>query len=437
MIDSLIQQCRRFFRYRAKELEFRYRTWRNKREIHRAYAAPPAVVPALRFWLPRVGAAAAACAVVFACVFLAVPVVKKATARTAAAISENRLRARAAKKAESDKRQAAAEEERTQAQAAAAVEQPVARGQPPAQGMPLDSIRLHPAAWPLPQEFEYALCANKADRSLYVYAWRDSAWVELKRYPVAIGENGGPKMRAGDKRTPEGQYFIVGQKDKSEMSEIYGPVAYVLNYPNSEDIRAGRTGQGIWIHGTAPDSAPLSTRGCLEMNNRDLTDLAALLRFGFGTPILILNKEGGGRPADELNYRRIIDERKAIIDEYGERLRSFGAFVLRWKAAWESKDIERYAQFYSQGTFRGQGLSWESWREKKRRTFEVYSSITVNIDKLVLSECSRAVAVVKFVQEYASDAVGVTNGKRLTLVKEGDEWKISREDTFVKEELLL
>ena len=107
---------------------------------------------------------------------------------------------------------------------------------------------------------------------------------------MAIGENEGVKIREGDKKTPEGIYFIIGRKERSELNKMYGPLAFVLNYPNEEDRKRGRTGNGIWIHGTNPDSIPLQTRGCLELENVNILELGMHLKTGIGTPIVIINK---------------------------------------------------------------------------------------------------------------------------------------------------
>jgi murein L,D-transpeptidase YafK len=68
----------------------------------------------------------------------------------------------------------------------------------------------------------------------------------------------------------------------------YGPCFLMLNYPNSEDKKRGRTGSGIGIHGT---NDPISlgnpaTSGCIRMRNVEIVWLSQWLKRG--TPVKIL-----------------------------------------------------------------------------------------------------------------------------------------------------
>ena len=74
---------------------------------------------------------------------------------------------------------------------------------------------------------------------------------------------------------------------------------------------------------------------------------------------------------------------------------------------------------------------------RKIRTFEIYSSIDVTIDKVLLMDISENTATLKFLQTYKSDKNSQENGKQLVLEKKNGSWKITREVTIPKEELLL
>jgi murein L,D-transpeptidase YafK len=238
-------------------------------------------------------------------------------------------------------------------------------------------------------------------------------------------------------RTPEGHYLIVGRKDGVDIHERYGPLAFVLNYPNDEDRRAGRGGQGIWIHGTDSDSAVRFTHGCLALDNKDLLELAAVLGPGIGTPVLIVDKESLERPAAEPAYAELAASRAELIARYARDQEQFVQVLDEWKKAWEAKDMQRYEACYSTTDFIGQGMNWNAWRERKQRTFGATSVIAIGIEHVLLADCSPSEAIVKFVQTYTSDALHVLNGKKLSFVRIGGQWKIRREETFPKEELVL
>lgn len=287
------------------------------------------------------------------------------------------------------------------------------------------------------EKLNYLLLANKASRTMWVFLKKDNSWSLFRTYYMAVGEKDGMKIMAGDKKTPEGSYFIIGRKERSELHKMYGPLAFVLNYPNEEDKKHGRTGNGIWIHGTNPDSIPLKTRGCLELENRNILELGSYLKTGIGTPVVIVNNNNIQDPLTIPDFKKIEIERNRAIAKYKKQRDFFVSLLEKWKYAWESKDIENYAIFYNKDTFIGQGLDWGAWKERKSRTFEIYSEIEISLDKLFLADISESTAVMKFMQGYKSDLLHVVNGKKLNLVKSKGSWKIYQENTFPQEELLL
>lgn len=55
----------------------------------------------------------------------------------------------------------------------------------------------------------------------------------IGRFPVHIGEAEGHKQKEGDRRTPEGKYYICSRKDSTENTLFLG-----ISYPNADDARA-------------------------------------------------------------------------------------------------------------------------------------------------------------------------------------------------------
>jgi hypothetical protein len=283
----------------------------------------------------------------------------------------------------------------------------------------------------------YLLLTNKADRVMHVVHRQNRRWRVLRRYRVAIGANSGPKQRHGDKRTPEGLYFVVGRKEKAELQPKYGPLAFVLDYPNEKDRAAGRSGQGIWIHGTRPDSMPLQTQGCIELSNADILELSRFISVGIGTPVLIVDVPAIRHPERYGRYDEIAGRRQGILDSYAIRQQLFSRVLPQWERAWESQQIKRYAALYDTSEFAAEGDRWGTWRRRKQRTFVSYDSIAVNLEKVLISNFSPSVTTVKFVQSYRSDKFTAHNGKLLQFVRDGRTWKIRTETTIPAEEMPL
>ncbi|MDR1694947.1 MAG: L,D-transpeptidase [Lactobacillaceae bacterium] len=99
-------------------------------------------------------------------------------------------------------------------------------------------------------------------------------------FTVRTGLNAGPKMVQGDKRTPVGEYKIIA-KYSSKLVRFLA-----LNYPNEEDIAAGRTGGSIGIHYLGQEMVRGSVRaegssGCISVwDKQEIFKLDSLLPVG-------------------------------------------------------------------------------------------------------------------------------------------------------------
>jgi murein L,D-transpeptidase YafK len=116
----------------------------------------------------------------------------------------------------------------------------------------------------------------------------------IKRYWIALGSNPkGPKIRRGDKRTPEGRYLLDYKKDESGFYK-----AIHISYPNLADLKRAKElgvepGNMVMIHGqpnyaTEEQTAVQNsnwTNGCIALLNQDMAELWELVEPG--TPIEI------------------------------------------------------------------------------------------------------------------------------------------------------
>ena len=148
---------------------------------------------------------------------------------------------------------------------------------------------------------EVAFVVDKLRRRMTVYRQGKAA----QTYSVDLGLGGMErKLRAGDDATPEGLY---------QIQEIRGPGqtryyrAFLLDYPNAQDRRrfeeARRKGlipRGadpgglIEIHGEGGRDRDW-TKGCVALTNREMDELARMVKVG--TPVAIV----GYNPRDQEN----------------------------------------------------------------------------------------------------------------------------------------
>lgn len=148
---------------------------------------------------------------------------------------------------------------------------------------------------------------------------------------MSVGQHGIGKQHRGDGKTPLGAYVVQKSYPGHVLPDLYGSGALTLNYPNDVDILDGKTGSGIWIHGSPSDQyarAPESTDGCVVLSNPDMD---ALLKFQLpaGTPVFILPHIEWVSPQKNKNLRAQMraSGRDGAVHEQNEALA-----VLSWQA---------------------------------------------------------------------------------------------------------
>lgn len=100
--------------------------------------------------------------------------------------------------------------------------------------------------------------------------------------------------------------------------------------------------------------------------------------------------------------------------------------VRAWAAAWAAKDMNAYLAAYGPNFAVPAGQSRKAWEADRRARIVGKARISVKVENLVVTLNGNN-ATAKFRQEYKADALELTNGKTLTLVKAGDRWLIVRE----------
>ncbi len=445
-------KLRRAILFSLKEFENRLAANARKREIRRAYRSTSdasvtsrSARPVSFGWLlPLVKFLAAACIVIaigVLCIF-AYRAISEPAAKFFAGISQVKLpKIEIKHNAPShNAQQPAAQQERsaprpTQAQQGPAY--PSGLDVPDASVLNSLPSSDSDSVSPVDMKMTRMILTNKATHRFYVMLKGDNGkWSVEHDWFTGTGAVDGPKRTAGDLKTPDGLYFIVGRRERSELDPKYGPLAFILNYPNEYDIRMGYSGQGIWVHGVKPDTVPFRSHGCLELENPNAIELGTELRSGIGTPVYIVDDSGITDPATYPDYDKIERKRAKIIADWLAGRSAFAVLIDNWGKAWAARDIENYMSNYDDG-FDGQGLNKRQWRDHKSRIFTDQPDISVGIEGLRITEIGANTAVVKFVQDYAAGSMKSRSGKKIELIKRNGTWRISREATIPEEQVRL
>lgn len=248
---------------------------------------------------------------------------------------------------------------------------------------------------------------SRASR-LYVFRLEEGVWKLAGDHYVSIGLNGTDKQSEGDQRTPLGVYTVVSRID--HVNPYYGKFAYPLNYPNEWDVREGRHGHGIWIHGTPMDTysrPPRTSNGCVVLPNEDLDALQPLLQIGKTQVVVSDSVDWVARPqADSIRM-------------------SLAKAVESWKADWTANDMDRYLSHYSD-EFRNGSQDLQGWETDKRRVAKGKTWIKVGTSGLsmLMVPGQKDLAVVDFDQDYTSNNLSNHMRKRQYWKLEDGAWKI-------------
>ncbi len=98
----------------------------------------------------------------------------------------------------------------------------------------------------------------------------------LESFGIAVGKNAGQKQRAGDMRTPEGEFSVQQVQDASYWTHDFGDgKGQIAGAYGPWFIRLKTGWRGIGIHGTH-DQASIgtdATEGCIRLKNDDVKRL--------------------------------------------------------------------------------------------------------------------------------------------------------------------
>ena len=265
----------------------------------------------------------------------------------------------------------------------------------------------------LDANYQHAIVVDLNQSRLFVFENDKEYPRQVENYFISMGRGGPEKQKQGDLRTPLGVYFVQSYIPPHKLADKYGAGAYPINYPNAWDVFNGRTGYGIWLHGTRSGTynrPPLASEGCVVLPNSDLLQVGAYITLG-QTPVLIGN-----------------DIQWLTPEEWHTQQVAITGIFEQWLSDWRSLNVDSYLRHYSQ-QFTNGNKNYYQWIQHKQRVAKHKTFIDVQAsDVSLLMHPNEEVLVATFRQSYRSDNFASQSWKRQYWHKESDgRWRIIHE----------
>lgn len=279
----------------------------------------------------------------------------------------------------------------------------------------IKALRDRPPAGTVPSQFlalsqrsRNAIAVDASKSRLYLFENTPAGLVLVSDYYISVGKAGTSKTTEGDQRTPLGVYYITSNLDRKSLKDFYGSGALPINYPNILDAKRGKTGSGIWLHGTPPNQfsrPPQATDGCVVLANPDLDHLLRTVEVR-STPVVIASQLRWVAPSS--------------IRAEGE---PFKDTLQAWRNAKTSGNLNHILSFYTPD-FAANGKTLEQWTPTLKTELANVQGRTIQLkDVSYLRWTDTAdTMVVTFGEVAEGTRTGRT--KRQYWAREGNQWKI-------------
>ena len=279
----------------------------------------------------------------------------------------------------------------------------------------LRALRERPSPGMVPSQFltlsglsKHAIAVDASRARLYLFENTPNGLKLLADYYISVGKLGTEKSLEGDLRTPLGVYFVTSNLDPTSLKDFYGSGALPINYPNQLDLKRGKTGSGIWLHGAPPTQfsrAPLASDGCIVLANPDLERVIKTVAIR-STPVVI---------AASLTW--------VNGQSLGPDVKSFDEVLKGWHQAKASGDMERLTSWYAPD-FTSFGKTMTEWKPGLQSELKQLRGRDIQIkDVSYLRWTDSADTMVVTFGELVK---GATTGrtKRQYWARQGSQWKI-------------
>lgn len=279
----------------------------------------------------------------------------------------------------------------------------------------LKALRERPPAGALPSQFlalsarnKHAIAIDASRSRLYLLENRPTGLTLIADYYISIGKSGLSKSAEGDLRTPTGVYFITSNLDPKSLKDFYGSGALPINYPNVLDSARGKTGGGIWLHGTPSSQfsrAPLATDGCVVLANPDLMALIRTVEVRT-TPVVISQSLKWVTPSTARTESK-----------------PFAAALTAWQNAKSSGNMNQVLSFYS-SSFNSNGKNLTEWTPSLRSELKKVQGRAIQLKDLSMLRWTDSADTMVVTFGEVADGTRTGPTKRQYWVRQGSDWKI-------------
>lgn len=281
--------------------------------------------------------------------------------------------------------------------------------------MRLKALRERPVPGTIPSQFlslspqnRHAIAVDASRSRLYLFENSRTGLRLVADYYISLGSSGIEKNVEGDLRTPLGVYFITSNLDPRSLKDFYGAGALPINYPNALDTKRGKTGSGIWLHGTPPNQfarGPNATNGCVVLANPDLDRILRTVSVRT-TPVVI---------ASRLQW---VAPHSVAADS-----KTFEDALHAWRNAKTAGDMTRVLRFYTPD-FRSYNKTLAEWTPSLRSELDKIRGRNLQLkDVSYLRWTDSADTMVVTFGEVADGARTGPTKRQYWLRQEG-QWKI-------------
>lgn len=260
------------------------------------------------------------------------------------------------------------------------------------------------------EDVESLIVCEKEKKRCEVYHIETDGLKLVRGHDDVIMGKSGDKLKRGDLKTPVGVYEITRRFKPTD--QFYGPLAFVLSYPNLFDTLRNKSGDGIWIHGMPIDGKDRDdrTKGCVAFENNQLLTLDTEINAQSAVVII------GESKVPKMTREQIA----TILSE-----------VYKWQRAWKVNDINAYLNFYSNDFKKSDGSGKVQFSNMKKQIFSRKETKTILFEHVTIAPYptldDRRLFKISFFQTYKSPSFASKGEKELYIELIGDKMQVLAE----------
>jgi murein L,D-transpeptidase YafK len=260
----------------------------------------------------------------------------------------------------------------------------------------------------LSQKSKHAIAVDASRSRLYLFQNSPGGLNLVADYYISVGKAGTSKTMEGDQRTPLGVYYITSNLDPKSLKDFYGSGALPISYPNILDSKRGKTGSGIWLHGTPPSQfsrAPQATDGCVVLANPDLQHIIRTVEVRT-TPVVI---------ASQLSW--------VVPQSTRAESKPFEDALHGWRNAKTSGNLQQVLTYYTPD-FNSNGKTLTQWTPTLRTELDQTQGRTIQLKDVSYLRWTDAADTMVVTFGEVADGTRVGSTKRQYWIRQENQWKI-------------